>query len=62
MTFAEKVKFARAKLLLSQRELAEELGVSYVTVCRWEKELIKPQFLTIKKFEMYCESKGIKFE
>lgn len=62
MTFAEKVKFARAKLLLSQRELAEELGVSYVTVCRWEKGLIKPQFLTIKKFEMYCDNKGIKFE
>lgn len=36
MTFAEKVKFVRAKLLISQKELAKQVGVSVVTVTRWE--------------------------
>lgn len=34
MTFAEKVKHVRATLLISQEQLAKELGVSYVTVSR----------------------------
>ena len=62
MIFAEKVKKVRAKLLISQKELAKELGVSYVTVSRWERDEIQPQFLTEKKFEAFCERKGIKFE
>ena len=62
MRFADKVKTVRAKLLVSQKELAKELGVSYVTVSRWENGLINPQFLTVQKFQLYCEKKGIKFE
>ena len=38
MKFAEKVKYARMKLLLTQEALAKELGVSYATICRWEKD------------------------
>lgn len=38
MTFSEQVKSVRATLLLSQGQLAEKLGVSYVTVSRWESK------------------------
>ena len=59
MSFSEKVKAVRAELMLTQKELAEELGVSFATVNRWESQGIEPQFLTMKKFELFCESKGI---
>lgn len=38
MTFADKVKIVRAKLFLSQEKLAKEIGVSQVTVARWETQ------------------------
>ena len=45
MTFAEKVKYVRATLQLSQKQLAEKLNVTYVSVSRWETQGIEPQFL-----------------
>lgn len=62
MIFSDKVKTVRAKLFLSQKDLAKEIGVSLVTVARWETQGIEPQFISEKKFEAYCESHGIKFE
>ncbi|MBD5632286.1 MAG: helix-turn-helix transcriptional regulator [Clostridia bacterium] len=62
MTFAEKVKFARMKLLLSQEALANELGVSLPTITRWEKGNRTPQAMTSGKFYMFCEKNGIKFD
>lgn len=62
MTFAEKVKFVRAELLISQTQLAQEIGVSFSTVNRWESKGLQPTFLTEKKFETYCKNKGIQFE
>lgn len=40
MKFSEKVKYARMKLLLTQEALAKELGVSYATICRWERIIV----------------------
>lgn len=62
MTFAEKVKKARAELMISQEDFAKLIGVSRVTVTRWESQGYKPQFLTEKKFENFCESRGISFK
>ena len=62
MTFADKVKIVRAKLFLSQEKLAKEIGVSQVTVSRWETQGIDPQFISEKKFEAFCREKGIEFE
>ena len=62
MSFAEKIKFVRAKLLISQTVLAEEMGVSFSTVNRWETNKHAPSFIAQKKFELFCESKGIRFE
>ena len=54
MKFSEAIKTLRNKMILSQMEFAEELGVSFATVNRWEtgkhdltikgKRLIKPYF------------------
>lgn len=44
MTFAEKVKFVRGKLQLSQIGLAKELNVSNVTINRWEVKCVQPFF------------------
>ena len=59
MIFSEKVTTLRAILMLTQKELAKELGVSFATVNRWESQGIEPQFLTLKKFERYCEEHNI---
>ena len=50
------------KLLLTQEALAKELGVSYATICRWEKENRESQIVLQGKFYAFCESKGITFD
>lgn len=62
MTFADQVKNVRATLLLSQEQLAEKLGVSYVTISRWETKGIEPSFLTKARFNKFCEENGIVFD
>ena len=47
---------------VSVRRIAKELGVSYATICRWEKDNREPQIVSQGKFYAFCESKGIKFE
>ena len=61
MSFADKVKFVRGKLYLTQTQLAERLGVSFATVNRWETKRTEPKFLVMKKFEDFCKENGITF-
>lgn len=37
MTYVEAVKTLRKKMLLTQMELAEKLGVAYISINRWGK-------------------------
>lgn len=62
MTFAEKVKYARAVLNLSQEKLASKLGVSFSTVNRWEKGHAMPSYLAQEKFFLLCKENEITFE
>lgn len=62
MEFSDKVKYVRMKLELSQTALAEELGVTYATISRWENENRTPQMATLGKFYNFCERRGIAFE
>lgn len=50
------------RLLLAQEALAKELGVSYATICRYEKDNREGQILSQGKFYAFFESKGIKFD
>ena len=59
MKFSEKVKYARMKLLLTQEALAKELGVSYATICRWEKDNREPQIVSQGKFTPFAKVKEL---
>jgi DNA-binding transcriptional regulator YiaG len=61
MEFSEKVKFVRAILLITQKELANSIGVSNITICRWETQGLKPTFLDEKRFEAFVKQNGINF-
>ena len=60
MEFNEKLKYVRGVLLISQKELAEILNVSFCTINRLENGKNKPNFITEKKFEKLCLEKSIK--
>lgn len=59
LPFSEKVKWVRGQLLLTQEEMAAEIGVTPSTVSRWENTQRNPSFLGEKQFERFCERKGI---
>ena len=42
MAFSEEIKKLRQRLFMSQTAFAQELGVSYTTVNRWEMGRAKP--------------------
>ena len=49
-------------LFMSQTAFAQELGVSYTTVNRWETGRAKPTYKTMKLIDDYCKEKGIEFD
>ena len=59
MNFAEKVKYVRTTLKLSQEDFAHELGVSFATINRWENGSYNPSRLAKKAFEDFCEKRTI---
>ena len=60
--FRDQVKFVRMVLQLSQTELAQQIGVSYATVSRWERENRKPQLAMMGKFYSFCLRSGIRLK
>ena len=50
MTLSEKIIFVRSELLLTQVQLAKELGVFQVTTSRWESNKKIPQLIQESKF------------
>ena len=62
MNLNEKVKFVRKKLFLTQEQLAKEIGVSYITIHRWETGSFTPHLHVIGKFETFCEKNRIIFK
>ena len=61
MNFSEKLKYVRGVLLISQKELADLLGVSFCTINRLENGRNKPNFITEKKFELLCSKNSLFF-
>lgn len=62
MNFAERVKYVRTTLKLSQEDFAHELGVSFATINRWENGSYNPSRLAKKAFNDFCEKKNITTE
>lgn len=59
MDYAQLVHELRKKLLLSQAELAEKLGVSYATVNRWENGHHEPTFKQRRLIVSLCRENGV---
>ena len=62
MTYPEMVKNARERLLLTQDEMAAEVGVNDITVCRWETGKSEPNMKAKKAIRDFCIKNGLKFE
>lgn len=62
MTYSEKIRTAREHLLMTQEEIASELGVTSITICRWETGKVEPSIKAKKAFRNLCERKGLSFE
>ena len=62
MAFSEESKKLRQRLFMSQTAFAQELGVSYTTVNRWEMGRAKPTYKNMKLIADYCKEKGIEFD
>ncbi len=59
MTYAQKIKLLREKLFISQKELADMLGVSFVTVNRWETGKFNPTIKAKKKLAYLFDKNNI---
>jgi putative transcriptional regulator len=62
MNWAELIKKLRNKLLITQMELGEMLGVSFSTVNRWEMGCHEPTMKLKRKIAELCKKNGIKME
>lgn len=59
MDFSDAVKEIRQECYLSQQAFADELGVSFSTVNRWEKAKAIPNYQTMKRLVAYCKAFGV---
>lgn len=58
MNYAELIKKLREKMFLSQSELGSLLGVSYVTISRWEQGKFEPTIKCKKKLhDLFVDAK-----
>ena len=62
MSFGSDIKSVRQKSLLSQEAFAQELGVSFATVNRWESGKSKPSYKAMKQIDDFCKSHNIDFD
>ena len=62
MEYSKKIKLIREKMILTQEELAIALGVTSVTVCRWETGKCEPTIKVKKLIKKYIEENNLTLE
>ena len=62
MNYAEAVKTLRKKMILSQMEFADYLGVSFGTVNRWENDRFTPTVKAKRKLAPLLEKYNVEVE
>lgn len=62
MTYAEAIKKLRSKMLLTQMEFAEYLGVSFASINRWETGRFEPTMKIKRKLAPLFKENGIEVE
>ena len=61
MSFADAIIKLRSERRISQRQLAEELNVSFTSVNRWENGRTMPNKMTVLVIRQYCADHGLDF-
>lgn len=59
MSVANEIKKIRQKALLSQRDFAERLSVTFATVNRWETGKTIPKMAAMRKIKTFCDENNI---
>ena len=59
MSVANEIKIIRQKALLSQRDFAERLSVTFATVNRWETVKTTPKMAAMRKIKTFCDENNI---
>lgn len=59
MELAEAIKSIRQECYMSQQTFADELGVSFSTVNRWETAKAIPNYQTMRRLISYCRAVNI---
>ena len=60
MNYPETLKQYRAKMFLSQNDLAKKIGVSYASVNRWENKKFEPTMKVKRKLhKLFVEAKMV---
>ena len=59
MDYPKLLKEYREKMFLSQEDLAQKLGISYVTVNRWENGKFEPTIKMKKKLYNMFKKSGL---
>ena len=62
MEYQKIIKDLRTKLVLSQQEFTELLGVSFTSVNRWENGKHEPTIKVKRKILQLCKEHKIKYE
>lgn len=62
MDYQKLVKALREKLILSQQELAEYIGVSFASINRWETGKFEPTIKVKRKIVELCKENNINVE
>ena len=62
MTYADAIKKLRLKLMLTQTEFADLIGVSFGTVNRWESGKYAPTMKIKRKLDPYFKKYCIEVE
>lgn len=62
MDYSKLIKELREKMILSQAELAELLGVSFASVNRWEMGHHEPTIKLKRKIVVLCKKHKIKID
>lgn len=60
--YSSLIKQLREKMLFTQKELAEILGVTFATVNRWEKGHHEPTMKAKRKIRSLCKKYGVPYE
>ena len=62
MEFSIVIKDIRQKNFHTQQEFADQIGVSFSTVNRWETQKAIPNYKTMKRLIEYCRKFGVDYQ